>query len=301
MLLSCFLNTVIAAKDLKCSRSLQEILLQPRSYAKNYLENVPNKFRSGSDLLFTSQASSYIAAFEQPWGVSVSVATPDDICAPQSELICFDFGKSYPGLGQRVVANGFNSSSTTIDPPIPYPMESFSLKVLRGNYSDSTPQDYFFSVNIIAPESNTVNLVNLTNGCQTQTFNFSLADTGSLPIGTQNGTCVGINSTPIITIFKPFQSFAETLIGKTLLGGQWSLFFINQNANETLYIQEFTFNACYKQTAAPTCSSDIMHSLLNVPGFRMDSGIAYLTEEIYAADGQMRLATISRPIEGFSK
>lgn len=54
----------------------------------------------------------------------------------------------------------------------------------------------------------------------------------------------------------------------------------------------------YCQLGPFNCPRDVMKALTNIPGFRIDSGIVYYTEDVFDAFGNFKQVTISRPIDG---
>lgn len=271
-------------KPLECSTTLASILFQPNTLSREYLERIGEYFRFGSALLFTAQASAYVSQFEQEWGVSVSISVPSNVCGHK----CITFGET--GIATSIAASNAIQLLYTFPQPIPYPISSLKMSLLSGYRAQGTGP--FFSASLAGPDGSFNKLLNQTD-CTSAAFQCSLSDSSAEPL--TNDTCPALNLTPPFQ-FAPVKPFSAAYVGKALLYDTWGLTIVNLQGTEAVTITNWVVEACYDVPASIGCSPDIMQSLLNSPAFRIDAGIAYLTQIIFATDGQMRLVTISRPV-----
>ena len=286
----CFATFGIGYSTKKCKAELQSILAHPQTYSENYLRTLSSRLAQFTNLLFTNQANSVASAFEQQYGVTVTLHSPFPTCSSQAQAqSCFS-----------TVQNGVSISYAD---PIPFTIpqsgkiSSISIENMQGELTSGEKSMLIIPFFIISlqPPNLTPSLV-LNGNCDVssqQFYNLGFSDSSTVDFN-----CANVDSGLIFQPTNPFSQF----IGVEA-NGEWNLILDAQSGVGSL--TSFTIEYCIAGTGATSASacslsSDITRSDLNIPGYRSDSGNgnAYYTTVFRNAQGQELYATISRSLEG---
>ncbi len=267
VLLFSIFAVISAQTPAKCARKLQAALYEPQIEAKNYLKKLTANLKTGSALLFTPQAASYLAQFEQQWGVNVTLSEAPNICkefTPEPNCTVFTENQpnsqavfEVPELQFTYITVTFNGTVTT--------------NAGIGNYQ------------LIGPGQDSIELtLNASNIC------YGNIAAGSFSIGFADGSttyfnCASPNSGTVLAPDEPLSTFDGVNTE-----GNWTL--IRQGGNAQFDIANLNF--CFQPASIMICSRDVMKALTNIPGFRIDSGMAYYTEDIFDQFGNFKQITI---------
>ncbi len=268
-----------------CKIELNGIVATPMSYYENYLGFLSNELAEFSEILFTSQANSIATAFEQKYGVNVTLRSPFFTCSPSGlSDSCYSLVESPEAT--------ISLASFPFTIPQSGNISSISISNMTGSLLEgkkSLLAQNFFSLYLIPP--NSVSAPVLEPPCQIQqneNFNLGFSDASEVPFDCTNVDS-GVNFQPT----TPLSQF-NGLEAK----GDWILY-VQTIANDGR-LNTFTINYCLtNQTVTSSdCiySSDISRSNLNIPGYRYDSssGTAYYTKIIRNNADEELYLTISR-------
>jgi hypothetical protein len=261
------------ADSSKCSAELQGILYEPLTYGKDYMTKVAAEFNRGKALLFTAQADSYIATFEQQWGVTVSIADPSNICTSTTE-------KVYIPISTTITRNLTDTITFSVDEE--YTINNLVISVTGIGVNNLNYTVLRNSEDIEATLIDT----NVCLGASFDTFNIGFED------GATDGfDCSNPNAGAFIDPWTPLSVFNGQSSGAT-----WTLEF---NPDENYVFTSITFYNVTSNTFN-SCSRDVMKALTNIPGYRYDPNeqTVYFTEDVFDDNGNFKQVTISRPISG---
>jgi hypothetical protein len=268
------------ADSSKCSAELQGILYEPLTYGKDYMTKVAAEFNKGKALLFTAQADSYIAKFEQQWGVTVNTKSPLNIC---SAYVTNTIITSIPV--------SFNNSIFDYSFSIPA-SEAFIIENLTIAVTGNTGGNRGLGRYILTPPSSIGPSIALSE------INFCLwsSTNGPFSLGFADGAtgvieCTAQNAGTVVAPYEPLSQ----LNGQNSTG-EWVLNAVN---GEGLSVYTITLTNS-QSNYTNSCSRDVMKALTNIPGYRYDRNeqTAYYTEDVFDANGNFKQVTISRPISG---
>lgn len=289
----CYSSSAEGSSAELCKAELSNVLADPWTYSEGYLYQISEKLKAFSPLLFTPQADSVIANFEQEFGVNVDLQQAFIACSQQGISICNSVNNTYGGMDGYVNPN----TNFTIQVNDSGSLTTASFSVIAGNTLVSKKSMFaeigeFLNLTLKSPSGLSVPI--LQSSCiisDYTAFDFGLVDTSPIPF-----SCSDINAT-ISLAFTPTNLFSN-FVGQEI-NGNWTLM-AESTADTT--VSDLIFNYCYADPNAVTqaCpyTSDMSRANLNIPGYRYDaaSGMAYFTSLIRNGQGQEMYATISRSV-----
>lgn len=243
-------------------------------------------FNQRKQLLFTPQADSYVADFEQRWGVFVNVSEPFNICSNETIII----PPSCANTAQAIVDDtGGDIYSLTFSEPF-FAVDNLRVTI-RGRLGSTSGDSRTISLDNFSTGGGI--LVSLINQL------CPLRLDSDFVIQIQDGAVdtIDCDSNLISGTDSPLQQLSD-FNGRSTQNG-WSIF-----GSPGLTITGVTFQTDCTDTASTTfqivCPRNVMKALTNFPGFRYDSStqMAYYTEDVFDAQGQFKQVTISRPVRG---
>ena len=280
-----------------CSKTLQGIISKPNECAQNYLENINEKLKLQTPLLFGPQQQQVIDNFENTFGVTVTVNSP------------FPSATQSSGLSSGEICIPFTNNTATTIPGGTVAYFGFD----NTAYSDYAISNMYISLNAVYPDIENSE-VSLTYFDEDPYQSLSLI---SFPTSCSGDP--GFVGTFADGVTETVENFCDSLTsGMTFqpAGGSNAIMTsIEDNDvkfNTPIYlftrsglITQFnsaTLTICTTDPVPITITqnfnytSDIAQSKLNIPGFRKDSGNYYYTSEYQYIDGQMLDITISVPV-----
>lgn len=273
-----------------CTKELAGIVAEVDTGPQIYLHNVSKKFKAFKRLLFTPQASSIVANFEQEFGVNVQLQSPFILCSGSFTAFC-NSSSPYFDNGTPISPQIYNLTIPIYDPGR---LTSIYLSAYSGIVGGEKAAFDFPPIpkaTLFPPNGQSVEIYGETCLVRSE-FDFTLSDASTEPFD-----CTTADSG---ILYQPTNSFAPFLGTEAL--GDWIL---QLNIEAMTYLQSIALSYCTEQPrigsgSSCTYSRDIARSNINVPGYRYDSdsGIAYYTTVIRNIDGQELYATISRSIIG---
>jgi hypothetical protein len=266
------------ADSSKCSAELQGILYEPLTYGKDYITKVAAEFNKGKALLFTAQADSYIATFEQQWGVTVTTEYPVNICSANTTNTTTTIPVTFTQSGDDYYFSIPESEAFTI--------KNLTIAVTGSTGGSNGLGIYFLET----PDSIGMFIFVSWFICD------GASSAGPFSLGFADGSTnlIDCNNQNAGTFIAPYESLS--ILNGQSSAGNWKLTASN-GANLVLDTITLTNS---QTTTSYSCSRDAMKALTNIPGYRYDSNeqTVYFTEDVFDASGKMKQVTISRPING---
>jgi hypothetical protein len=242
------------------------------------MTKVAAEFNKGKALLFTAQADSYIATFEQQWGVTITTESPLNICS------AYVTNTTITSIPVTFTQSG-NDYLFTIPASEAFIIEDLTIAVTGTPESTNGLGSYTLTPPVSAGSTIVLSSVDICNGLTADSaFSIGFADSSTATIN-----CTAQNAG---TFIAPTQPLSQ-LNGQNS-AGNWVLTAYN---GAVLSISSITLTNL-QSNYAYSCSRDVMKALTNIPGYRYDSATqtVYYTEDVFDDNGNFKQITISRPI-----